>query len=102
MKMLVLNKGDETWAEVVEKLDEESIEAVMAICSMSRLDKEGKYHAVAELLDVIQVCIGALDKLAVEEEINIKKGVMLHREKLLKRGWNIKYALQITKKDWNK
>ena len=101
MKIIVLKK-DDNWNEVRYKLYEECTEAQDAIINLMRYEKNNKFEIcqfkkeiASEILDVIQVCIGALDKL--EMDLNIKKEMKKHCKKLISRGWKIKKMYSINR-----
>ncbi|EJP6471396.1 nucleotide pyrophosphohydrolase [Clostridium botulinum] len=83
MYLMILDKN-ETLKQEREKLLEESLELMNAITSY---DIE---NTIEETLDVIQVCIGILDTLGKEENIDLEKELNRHNRKLLKRGWKFK------------
>lgn len=92
MHLMILDKN-ETLKQEREKLLEESIELMNAITSY---DIE---NTIEETLDVIQVCIGILDTLQKEENIDLEKEINKHNRKLLERGWESrgKVLIQIIK-----
>ncbi|MBO0575130.1 nucleotide pyrophosphohydrolase [Clostridium botulinum] len=83
MHLMILDKN-ETLKQEREKLLEESIELMNAITSY---DIE---NTIEEVMDVIQVCIGMLDTLEKEENIDLEKELNRHNKKLLKRKWKSK------------
>lgn len=83
MHLMILDKS-ETLKQEREKLLEESIELMNAI---TLYDIE---NTIEEVLDVIQVCVGILDTLGKEENIDLEKEINKHNRKLLKRGWKSK------------
>jgi len=83
MHLMILDKN-ETLKQEREKLLEESLELMNAI---TFYDIE---NTIEETLDVIQVCIGILDTLGKEENIDLEKELNRHNRKLLKRGWKFK------------
>lgn len=107
MRLQVLDKND-SWPEILDKLDEEYKEAKDALNGMymmlasapkifNSLIINSKVELAGELLDVIQVCIGALDKLE-DEGINVNKCVKDHNRKLEERGWNFKCGISLTRR----
>ena len=101
MKLVVLRKNDE-YMEMLYKLREETEELKEEIELHFRKNINNKENIAAEALDVIQVCIGILDKLE-REGINIEKTIAKHNVKLLGRGWEVKKIVHINvKEDMNK
>lgn len=88
MDLLVLKKDNETYFNLFNKLVEEVIEVREEMIAYK------KENLVSETLDVIQVCIGILDKLE-QDGIKIKKEIEKHNLKLLQRGWIYKKVLHI-------
>lgn len=88
MDLLVLKKDNETYFNLFNKLVEEVIEVREEMIAYK------KENLVSETLDVIQVCIGILDKLE-QDGIKIKKEIEKHNLKLLQRGWRYKKVLHI-------
>lgn len=88
MHLMILDKN-ETLKQEREKLLEESIELMNAI---TLYDIE---NTIEETLDVIQVCIGILDTIKKQENIELNKEINKHNRKLLKRGWNFKGKVNI-------
>ncbi|WP_051931888.1 hypothetical protein [Clostridium sp. KNHs214] len=68
------------------KLQEETKEVLLA----KDID-----NLLEEYLDVIQVCVGALEHLKNEFDIDISKELNKHEEKLNNRGWETKEVLEI-------
>jgi hypothetical protein len=91
MKLYILDK-DDSWFKISGKMREEHDEALTALNNYinyghTASQKEILGHlAAGELLDIIQVAIGGLDKLYIEN-INIDTEIMRHNEKLKNRGW---------------
>ncbi|KOY64214.1 MazG nucleotide pyrophosphohydrolase domain-containing protein [Clostridium sporogenes] len=83
MHLMILDKN-ETLKQEREKLLEESLELMNAITSC------GIENTTEEVLDVIQVCIGILDTLEKEEDIDLEKEFNRHNRKLLGRDWKSK------------
>lgn len=105
MKFLILKKNDD-WFDIGVKLFEEHNEVQEAIYSLLNYQEKkvnniirSREELASELLDLIQVCIGGLDKLEVEG-LDIKKSISLHTDKLIKRGWSCKYKFKIRKCKW--
>lgn len=90
-QMPVLNKDNETWREVIDKMTEEQYEA---FCELHRfrVGSGTKERAAGELLDLAQVCFGALEKLVREERLDLQEAVRRHEAKLKARGWTLKAA----------
>ncbi|AUM91536.1 MazG nucleotide pyrophosphohydrolase domain-containing protein [Clostridium botulinum] len=88
MHLMILDKN-ETLKQEREKLLEESLELMNAITSY---DIE---NTIEETLDVMQVCIGILDTLQKEENIDLEKELNKHNSKLLGRGWKSKGKINI-------
>lgn len=88
MDLFVLKKDNETYFNLFNKLVEEVIEVREEMIAYK------KENLVSEILDVIQVCIGILDKLE-QDGIKIKKEIEKHNLKLLQRGWRYKKVLHI-------
>lgn len=88
MDLFVLKKDNETYFNLFNKLVEEVIEVREEMIAYK------KENLVSEILDVIQVCIGILDKLE-QDGIKIKKEIEKHNLKLLQRGWIYKKVLHI-------
>lgn len=88
MHLMILDKN-ETLKQEREKLLEESLELMNAITSY---DIE---NTIEETLDVMQVCIGILDTLEKEENIDLEKELNRHNRKLLGRGWKNKGKINI-------
>lgn len=88
MDLFVLKKDNETYFNLFNKLVEEVIEVREEMIAYK------KENLVSETLDVIQVCIGILDKLE-QDGIKIKKEIEKHNLKLLQRGWRYKKVLHI-------
>ncbi|KRQ86033.1 hypothetical protein ABG79_02165 [Caloramator mitchellensis] len=93
MELLVLKKENETYSDIFNKLVEEVMEIKTEIEAIE-LEVGEKEKLIAETLDVIQVCIGLLDKLS-HEGVNIRKAIEKHNLKLLQRGWRYKKVLYI-------
>lgn len=87
MDLLVLDKQD-SWTVINHKLQEEVEEVAEEI-----LFDDNKEDLAGELLDVIQVAIGGLDKLS--DDISISKAIKRHNDKLTGRGWQVKDKLTI-------
>lgn len=101
----VLEKNDD-WDTHSVKLLEEAREVFSAIqlldyienpINTSRIPKtkeEAAASVVAETLDVMQMCIGVLDK-ALDSYPVLKDAELQHIEKLYSRGWKFKKWLRI-------
>lgn len=89
MNIPVLKKNDD-WITIHDKLKEEANEALFDIAEY----KDGKidsYKLAGELMDVIQVAVGALDKLDGEDgDADIDVICQNHKSKLKGRGWEFK------------
>ncbi|MBY6846756.1 nucleotide pyrophosphohydrolase [Clostridium botulinum] len=88
MHLMILDKN-ETLKQEREKLLEESLELMNAITSY---DIE---NTIEETLDVMQVCIGILDTIEKQEDIDLEKELNRHNRKLLDRGWKSKGKINI-------
>ncbi|HDK7158949.1 TPA: nucleotide pyrophosphohydrolase [Clostridium botulinum] len=88
MHLMILDKN-ETLKQEREKLLEESLELMNAITSY---DIE---NTIEETLDVMQVCVGILDTIEKQENIDLNKEINRHNRKLLKRGWKTKGNIYI-------
>ncbi|WP_027309306.1 hypothetical protein [Caloramator sp. ALD01] len=95
MEMLILEKNDE-YIDMFYKLHEEVDELSCELIKHVTEKEETKLKIAEETLDVIQVCIGILDKLE-KEGIEIAKEVEKHNMKLLKRGWRYKSVVYLTR-----
>lgn len=87
MKLMVLDK-EEKWGIHKAKIYEECLELVGAI------NKENKIQIIEEVLDIIQVSIGILDKI-YHSGIDIQQAVYRHNSKLAKRGLDTKAIIKI-------
>ena len=85
---LCIDKNKETFEDILKKYQEESIELKEALQSGDDL------QIAEETLDVIQICIGILDKLN-SKEINVGQLVKRHNKKLVMRNWKEKGVIQI-------
>ncbi|AOY76788.1 hypothetical protein [Clostridium formicaceticum] len=105
IKMPVLKK-DHEWNEHLKKLREESYELRTAVQMLDYSEKckdkntlkdEGAAAAcvLSEVLDVMQVCIGIIEKLLEKYPTMLKNAVMIHIEKLYQRGWKFRKWIQI-------
>jgi hypothetical protein len=97
MQLYILDKSD-SWLIIMDKLREEHDEALTAINNLYKFeiknnpnDFETKdllsHEAASEILDIIQVSIGALDKLFLEKKIDMSEEINIHNRKLRNRGW---------------
>lgn len=99
-KMMILHRNIEqgqdndkwSWNDISEKFHEEATELKEAIGENNNL------HIAEEALDVIQVCIGILDKLG-QEGIDVHQMFLRHNKKLIKRHWMEKGVVEIK---WHK
>ena len=80
-KFPILDISQISLIEEVDKLTEETHEFINAI---SNNDEE---NIIEEFYDVIQVMINILYKYELIDEL--EKGLSLHNEKIVNRGWNI-------------
>lgn len=102
IKLPVLEK-DHDWNQHRDKFEEECIEVSEAIqwlkCMEKEANKEKVEEAATELLsevfDVMQMCVGVMDKLKKDHPKIIDQGVKRHVEKLYSRGWKFKSWLSI-------
>lgn len=94
MEINVLEKN-ESYSEHTEKLKEEVAELIYEI---HKLDKGFKCanidHAAEETLDVIQVCVGIIDKLELQG-LDVPVALKKHNDKLKNRGWKFKSKFRI-------
>lgn len=90
-------KKDDDWENHVDKLLEEAIELIDEIEYIEKdLFEEVSHECIVEeALDVVQVCIGILDKVESEYPGTIKKNIQKHYIKLLQRGWKVKEILKV-------
>jgi len=98
IKLPVLEKND-NWFTHKSKLLEEVKEVIEELDRKPHSAKEKlKYDlaAVSEVFDVIEVCIGILDKLE-NEGIDIEKAAWQHYRKLESRGRKSKGMIEIEK-----
>ncbi|MBU5677890.1 hypothetical protein KQI88_15845 [Alkaliphilus sp. MSJ-5] len=91
IKLPVLEKNDR-WSEHVLKLTEEYNEL---LCAFLKEDSIRFEDVIEETLDLIQVCIGILDKLDTDRPGIVRLSAMKHIEKLHSRGWKFKKWLYI-------
>ncbi|WDU84226.1 hypothetical protein [Caloramator sp. Dgby_cultured_2] len=87
-------KKDDTYVSILNKAKEEVDELCEELFKYELDNIDNKENIAAETLDVIQVCIGLLDKLS-EEGVNIRKTIEKHNLKLLHRGWRYKKVIRI-------
>lgn len=90
MLIAVLEK-EEIFIKHFEKLLEEVGELHEEVGINTYVNKE---KAISEALDVIQVCIGLIDKLE-PNNAGIEKAVNAHFEKLKGRGWKFKKLIEL-------
>lgn len=95
MELLILEKNDE-YIDMFYKLHEEVDELSCELIKHVTEKEETKKKIVEETLDVIQVCIGILNKLE-QEGIDIAKEIEKHNMKLLNRGWRYKGVVHLTR-----
>lgn len=95
MELLILEKNDE-YIDMFYKLHEEVDELSCELIKHVTEKEETKKKIAEETLDVIQVCIGILDKLE-QEGIDIAKEIEKHNMKLLRRGWRYKEVVHLTR-----
>ncbi|MCX7903257.1 MAG: hypothetical protein N2486_01990 [Caloramator sp.] len=93
MELLVLKKDDDN-VSILNKLNEEVDELSNELFKSIMDNVNNKEEMAAEALDVIQVCVGLLDKLE-QEGLNIRKAMEKHNLKLLNRGWQYKKVIRI-------
>lgn len=89
MRFLILDKKD-SLKKHLKLLDEEVEELKHEVLSELLTGVDRKEKTISECLDVIQVCVGLLDELKIEESHIIK-----HNNKLIGRGWKIKSMLEV-------
>lgn len=105
MKLPVLEK-DHDWNEHLSKFREEAHELRTAIeildysskCkdkSVLKDEQAAAECALSEVLDVIQVCIGIIEKILERYPRALKSAVLMHVEKLYRRGWNFRKMIRI-------
>ena len=80
---------DESWKEHKNKLFEESIEL------LDELATENVENTVSEAFDVIQVCIGILDKAWKENPDILQQKNGEHISKLINKGWKFSSVLRL-------
>lgn len=95
IELPILDKND-SWQKSRDKLEEESKECLDKINLLINNYGMDKREIASEALDVIQVCIGILDKLD-NEGVNVRLEVAKHLVKLSNRGWGIKGSLLVDK-----
>ncbi|GIW49183.1 MAG: hypothetical protein KatS3mg079_659 [Caloramator sp.] len=95
MELLILEK-DDSYTDMFSKLHEEVEEVSTEIIKHATEKEDTKEKIAEETLDVIQVCIGILDKLE-KEGIDIAKEIEKHNMKLLRRGWRYKEVVHLTR-----
>lgn len=99
LNLPVLQK-DDSWEEHSNKLFEECKELDKEIWDKSnditeRTEEEKSLSIAEETLDVIEVCIGILDKLEQDNKGIVEKANLNHVRKLVERGWQFKAVLEI-------
>ncbi len=98
----VLEKDHPWWIHYT-KLEEEARELVIAMQVLERAERGESWmippnaaaELVAETLDVVQMCIGILDKVLEKYPWVLSEGTKAHIEKLYGRGWRFKKWIQI-------
>lgn len=85
---LGIDKDTETFKDIAKKHEEESKEL------KEELERGDKYKIAEETLDQMQICIGILDKLALEG-LDIEQLVKRHNKKLVMREWKDKGVVVI-------
>ena len=101
----VLEKNHD-WRTHLEKLIEESEEMRTAIGILDLIqntkfhypvpEEEAAAHLLEETLDVIQICIGVIEKVSETHSELVRKAIPRHIEKLHNRGWKFKKWLTIS------
>ena len=82
--LLPILKKNEPYQEMLAKLDEEAEELASAVNYYRTYGTIGRGEVVAEVLDVIQVCIGILNQ-AEKEGTDLEKAGFMHLLKLTNR-----------------
>lgn len=105
LKMPILKKNHD-WDEHLLKFREEAKELEISIGILDFIEKKQKESfktpeeaaesLISETLDVIQMCIGILDKLMKSYPKLVCKGFTKHIKKLDSRGWKFKKWLAVT------
>lgn len=93
----VLEK-DHDWKTHRVKLVEESNELFFAIRDLEQgeiPEGEAVENLISETLDVLQMCVGVLDKVLENHPRALNEGMKAHIEKLYGRGWKFKKWIQI-------
>lgn len=94
MKIPVLVKN-ESYSKMGDKLEEEYTECQQALLMhYTQKTQETRAEAAGEVLDVIQVCIGILDKLE-SEGLNLEEASFEHLKKLINKRWRFKKILEV-------
>jgi NTP pyrophosphatase (non-canonical NTP hydrolase) len=94
---------DDTWSEHEDKFKEEVAEVADEIDNLRRkawtVKEKIEYseNLASEVFDVIQMCVGMLDKLSTD--IDIEKANKKHFFKLKGRGWKFKKILLVKVND---
>lgn len=89
---------DENWKQHKDKLFEETHELLTVlgeVGSLTLASDSDVEDIVEEAMDVIQVCIGILDKVEKEHPAVLEKMTGTHIAKLINRGWLIKKVLRV-------
>ncbi|AKL96646.1 hypothetical protein CACET_c32020 [Clostridium aceticum] len=103
VKLPVLEK-DDNWIIHIEKLKEESKELTTVVEILDYIEQhetniktpeKAAADAMGEALDVMQVCIGIIEKVMEKHPQILKQVVDQHLTKLSRRGWNFRKMLQI-------
>lgn len=105
IKLPILEKNH-GWTTHSEKLNEECVEVMIAIHDLDNEKKEEIKEKVAielisEVFDVMQICIGIMDKLLKAYPYILKQSTVRHIKKLCSRGWQFKSWVKIEKLDEN-
>ncbi|KGG81076.1 hypothetical protein Y919_02625 [Caloranaerobacter azorensis H53214] len=94
MILPVLDKKED-WAQHQQKLMEEFKELSLALATTNIYGEESIENIVEEALDVIQVCIGILDRVNENNPRILKNKLQHHVVKLANRGWKFKEVLRV-------
>ncbi|SHH54516.1 hypothetical protein SAMN02745135_01148 [Caloranaerobacter azorensis DSM 13643] len=90
----VLDKKED-WAQHQQKLKEEFKELSLALATTNIYGEEAIENIAEEALDVIQVCIGILDRVNENNPRILKNKIQRHVVKLVNRGWKFKEVLRV-------
>lgn len=100
LKLPILDKNN-SWDQISDKLLEEFIEVRL---ELKKLDDGlenrivSKEETAQELLDLMQVSLGALNKLE-QKGLSLEDALDTHYDKLIDRGWQIKSLIKLIKFD---